>query len=76
MFPSKPLGELALPLLSLLEMLVLHLPLLLGSMLCLTTLVLVTNPSSPDKSSSVPTLLLYYLDRGHIVVDVTLHLSI
>jgi len=43
MFPSKPLGELSLPLLPLLEMLVLHLPLLLRSMLCLTTLVLVTN---------------------------------
>ena len=43
MFPSKPLGELSLPLLSLLEMLVLHLPLLLGSMLCLPALVLVTN---------------------------------
>ena len=43
MFPSKPLGELALSLLPLLEMLVLLLPLLLGSMLCLPALVLVTN---------------------------------
>jgi len=32
-----------------------------------------SHPSSPDKSSSVPTLLLYYLGRGHIVVDVILH---
>jgi len=37
MLPSKPLGELTLSLLALLEML------LLRSMLCLTTLVLVTN---------------------------------
>merc|ERR1712200_158051 len=57
MFPSESLGELALPLLPLL-----HPPyLLLGTVLWLPTLVLVTNPGCPDKSSSVSTLLLCYL---------------
>merc|ERR1712172_422598 len=54
LFPSKPLGELTLPLLALL-----HLPPML--LLWLPSLVLVTNPGSPDKSSSVSTLLLCYL---------------
>merc|ERR1712018_273985 len=56
MFPSKSLGELTLPLLRLL-----HFPPLLLLCLLLSTLVLVTNPGSPDKSSSVSTLLLHHL---------------
>ena len=55
MLPPEPLGELTLPLV---------LPLLLGGLWLLTTLstlVLVTNPGSPDESSSMPTLLFYYL---------------